>query len=403
MAAGQKALIGVKVTVRRRNERGEVVESEQRPGVAICGRYGVPDEVARLEVSNVGDGEDAKRRATVKGVQFCGMGSCVLCGPRRAGKRAQELAYCVAKSGEAGLGVFHVTFTIRHHRRGAGHLVTIKQQREAIEDGWRKMLNGRHRERLFEELRALGLDPEWTARGFEITFAADSAGTPHAHWHVLLGASEAGGRLSEEQVERVQLLLAEEWQKAVGVESTSLDRGVKVRRVDPRNAREARDIADYVAGGGWSEDEGQPLKSAAYEVAGAGHTKEARAVERWTLPQLMEEVARGNARAAASYREYVKATRGLRLLVLSKGAKPYRPASEEELAEWWGEQVEPVASDVVGEVMLPAVVLRTEGAVADLVDAVEAGASLSELERMIFGIEIAAMEAVEERQRARSA
>jgi hypothetical protein len=285
--------------------------------------------------------------------------------------------------GGRSLGVLHLTLTIRHHRRGSGHNVTVRSQREVLESGWRKMLNGRHREKLFAKLGALGAAPVWTARGFEMTFPAESGATVHGHWHVLIGVDEGGQELDDEGLAALREVLADAWLGAVGAESTSMEYGAHVRRVDPR---EAHDIAEYVAGGGWECSEELSLKSAAWEVGGSGHGKQGKE-GRWSLPDLMTELVAGNPHAAALYREYVVATRGLRALVMSNGAKPYRAASPEALADWWAEQVTDVETEDVGEILLPAVVLRSDFALADLVEAAERGMSLTDLQGMADRLE----------------
>jgi len=379
LAGAQQALTGVE-------------REGRRVAVELCSRYAIPGQVPELVVTETEHGE---RAASLRGQRTCSSSWCPMCSRRLAHARAARAQVACERwldYGENGLdddelrrpALYHVTLTMAH---GVGRLdrhgdsiVTLAQQRQAIADGWNALMRGRRGRLMRERLRKHRIEISSVLRGYEVTVPGpdDEAGKlGHVHLHLLWMVLEDGGRLSVSEVEALRAAVTDEWRRALGRDALVHERhGVDVSRV---RSDEAAAVARYAASGGLIDDEehSRSLRPVAWETAGGSRGKQARS-GRWSLPQLFEGLASGDAdtveHARRWYRRCVVEMHGIRWLSMGKGARALLPGdgSDAAVRAWLEERHgAPEEPEIVVEHVLRVHddVLAVIGAVGELVEA----------------------------------
>lgn len=254
--------------------------------VAWCGRLVLGESVEVLYHPEHG-------AASFGGVAVCGsVWTCPMCATRIAIARADELARAAAAWAERGGQLLMLTLTLRHQRQHRlAHLLA------ALNAAYRDLRGGR----AFQVFKAdYLLKGSVTAR--EITHGIKNGWHPHLHALLFLGKHTTPAEQA-----RIRKFLYERWKKALAKHNlnATYEHGISLQDVAPENV-------PYMSkmGEAWS---------AANEVTG-GQAKSARPGHQ-TPPQLLALAAAGDKRAARLYVEYAAATRGLKMLVWSKGLR----------------------------------------------------------------------------------
>lgn len=179
--------------------------------------------------------------AAFAGLCTCGSPWCVLCGPKIARVRANDLRQLIANVRSAGGDVYLLTCTVPHDQGDA-----LAPMREALSEAWRSVQQGRAWVALKRDIGLVGTirgddEPTWGARGW------------HPHFHVLLITQRP---LSAEEQERLSDHVYERWAARVqrhGYRKPSRDRGV-VLTVSHQEAYIVKlGLADELASGLYKE------------------------------------------------------------------------------------------------------------------------------------------------------
>lgn len=249
----------------------------KNPGVCVCGSAGHKVDAVGLVLR---DG-----RPGLSGVFHCDSPwLCTTCAPRRAAERAERVAKLFDAVEKKGGTIVFVTLTVKH-KKGQGLADLKKLVSEASLDARRGAPWNKRKERH----KVLGV-----VASPEVTY-----GQYGWHYHIHLGlvtlesdreaAEEFGGWFVNRYIGYI---------KSAGGRASR-----KAQDVQAIWRRE--DVAAYLAKG-----------SAAWEIAAAGATKAGRAG--WTPWDLAARAAKGDARAAALFREYAAVMPGTRACVISK-------------------------------------------------------------------------------------
>lgn len=270
--------------------------------VAWCGRLVLGESVTVLYHA-----EHAS--ASYGGVAACGsVWLCPVCATRIAIARADELARGAASWGQRGGQLLMLTLTLRHQR--GQRLAALLA---AINGAYRELRQGR----AFQHFKKrFGMVGTVTAR--EITHGINGW---HPHLHAVIFLSKYA--IPSEQIE-MRKWLYERWKKALakyGLNAT-YEHGISLQDVAPENIPYLSKQAEA-----WA---------AANETTG-GAAKSARPGHH-TPPQLLALAAAGDKRAARLYVEYAAATKGLKMIVWSKGLRKLllndeNEKSDQEIAE----------------------------------------------------------------------
>lgn len=323
----------------------DVPEGQATPGVCKCGTagHGV-DEVSLTRKAG---------RAGVAGVYFCDSPwLCPTCAPRRALLRAQRVEELFEAVDRRSGHLVFVTLTVQHGRRDA--LLDLKA---LVTGACRKARQGRPWALAVERWGIAG-----TLVGPEVTWSAKHGW--HFHLHVavpLLGCAD------EDEAEEAGEWLIERYRSYIQRAGGRADRQAQDVTVVWRR----EDLAAYLAKG-----------SAAWEVASAGATKKGKAgLTPW---DLAARAGKGDAQAAALFREYAAVMPGTRSCVITKsladklGLRPAEDADEPGV-----EQVEDDV-EIVGTMIPPRWHrLLRRGHAADVLKAVQDGREWPEIDAII--------------------
>jgi hypothetical protein len=201
-----------------------------------------------------------------------------------------------------------LTLTLRHQR---GH--RLAHLLAALNGAYRELRQGR----AFQTFKTqYGLVGTVTAR--EITHGKNGW---HPHLHAALFLSRW---ITPSEIQAIRKWLFDRWKKALAKYklNATYEHGISLQDVSPENMPYMSKMAEA-----WS---------AANEITG-GQAKSGRPGHQ-TPPQLLALAAAGDRRAARLYVEYATATRGLKMIVWSKGLRKLllndeNEKSDQEIAE----------------------------------------------------------------------
>lgn len=246
-------------------------------------------EKVELLVNTYGEGEDAVRRASYKGLVICGnVWGCPVCGSRISRQRRDEMNKMLAWSREQGLIPVLITLTARHGRK------------DQLADLLEGMKGAKQRLRQRDEWRRLPYRGSVTAT--EITHGLRAGWHPHFHEIVLLEAD------SEAEALAMVAPLADAWRcslRAFGLDGAEA----------AFDARGAANAGEYVAKWG---------VAAEMTMANAKTGEKAKSRWRGRLPaELAEMGANGDVLAEKLWVEFFEAcsVKRRRQLVWSRGLK----------------------------------------------------------------------------------
>jgi hypothetical protein len=258
-----------------------------------------------LVVNTYGEGSEAVRRASYKGLVICGnVWACPVCGARISRTRRDEMNTMLAWAREHGLVPVLLTLTARH-----GHKDKLADLLEAMKKA---------KQRLRQRAEWRGLPYRGSVTATEITHGLRAGWHPHFHEIVLLEAEDEAEALA--MVAR----LAEAWR--VSLRAFGLDGAAAAF-----DARGAESAGDYVAK--WGVAEEVTLANSKRGETGKGHQR-----GRGRLPtELAQLGVAGDTWAEALWIEFFEATSGKRRrqLVWSRGLKAecgLDDVTDEELA-----------------------------------------------------------------------
>lgn len=291
----------------------DVPDGEKTPGVCKCGTARPDEPMVALTLSN--------GRPGVAGVYFCDSPwLCPTCAPRRAAQRAERVLQVFDATDARNGRVVFLTLTVRHDRKG--NLASLKR---LVQEACRKARQGKPWALAKERFGIAG-----TLVSPEVTWS------PRHGWHFHLHLSLVVLRDDDDLAEEAGEWLVERYMSYI-------------RRAGGRCQRKGQDVqvvwrredaAAYVAKG-----------SAAWEVASAGATKEGRKGKTpWDLAAL---AGKGDAEAAALFREYAAAMPGTRSCVITPAlaaALGLAPADDEDDP---GVEERPEDVEIVGELEAP--------------------------------------------------
>lgn len=241
------------------------------------------------------------KSAAYAGVAVCGsVWCCPVCAARIAVQRAQELKRGAEIWTKRGGHLLMLTLTIRHQWRHK-----LKFLLKALNAAYREIRQGRAFMRFKAEYGLVG-----SVTGREITQGKRGW---HPHLHALLFVERYCDMREQQKIKR---WIHERWIKALKKYNLNVtyERGVNISDIDVKDTDYLMKVAEAWAGAG--------------EVTGA-LAKEARRGNR-TPQKLLRLAADGDAEATRLYQEYAAATKGLKLLVWSKGLRKRLFGTEEE-------------------------------------------------------------------------
>lgn len=229
--------------------------------------------------------------AHVSNVRRCGSPwSCPVCAPVVRQQRAVEIDAALRRHLDGGGGALFVTFTLRHHRGD-----TLASRLDVVSKSMRYVLTGNPWQRRREALGYVGV-----MKAVEVTYGENGW---HPHSHSLL--------LTERPATEIERCELSSWMfgRWRGVaERRGLGSVTRANGVDVRPVTSAGSLSEYltVVEGGWSP--------------GLELTRTDRK-SRSPFELLKSVLETGDARTAALWREYERATFGKRAVVWSPGLR----------------------------------------------------------------------------------
>lgn len=253
--------------------------------VAWCGRRVLDGQVRVLY-------HPEYAAASFGGVAVCGsVWTCPVCAARIALARADELARAGQVWAERGGQILMLTLTLRHQRQ---HRLSFLLA--ALNDAYRTIRQGRGFQAFKTQFSLAG---SVTSR--EIT-EGKSGWHPHLHAILFLRRYVTPAELAE-----MKRYIYERWKTALKKHNlnATYERGVSLKEIPPGEIDYASKVAEAWAG--------------ANETTGA-LAKEAKNGNR-TPQKLLFLASKGDKVAAARFIEYAAATKGLKMIVWSKGLR----------------------------------------------------------------------------------
>lgn len=301
-----------------------------------------------------------QRQGSWLGLQTCGsVHACPHCAPKIRQARAVQIERLGTAHLEAGGGLEFATLTMSHHS-GDPLALTL----DTVQNGWRSVQQNRAVRRLFTRLGILG-----AVRATEITHGYNGW---HPHLHVLLFTTR---QLTADDRAELQAVLFTAWRSYVvkrGYFEPSEARGVLLREVTL--SRGADGLAAYLTK---VQDSYGRATTIAREMA-RGDLKKGRRAARSPF-EIAEGAAAGVAADVALWHEYEAATKGRRVITVSRRLTALYGVEDQ------GDEDLAAADEAVAVAALDAaeyrLVVRYKARVA-LLDAAERGGSEAVYERL---------------------
>jgi hypothetical protein len=264
--------------------------------IAKCGRVVHTDPAIVTEETASGT-----RRARWTGICLCQRAGCPVCAARKARKLHDQVLRMLGSGGTWQ----HVIVTVPH-KPGE----TWTEVYERCLTGVRRLSHG-------TAGRIVGGVVEATVRATETTWSVRSGW--HVHCHLLW-------RLRRSLLPEERRICQREWAAATGAH---IEHGLRFGAAFSTLTEESRRIAATY------------LSKLAFELSG---TAKAAHGEHWTLGEVYERAATGEARYVALVQEYQRSTRGKRLYQLDRRASGMRDAApelpEDTIVASWTTQVD---------------------------------------------------------------
>ncbi len=245
---------------------------------------------------------NAAQQGSWMGLQTCGsVHACPVCSPKIRQARAVEIERLGTTHLDKSGGLEFATLTMSHHKGDALSLTL-----DTVLNGWRAVQANRKVRRLFARLGIVG-----AVRSTEVTRGWNGW---HPHLHCLLFTTRP---LTPEERSELQSVLFAAWRSYVmkrGYFEPSEARGVLVREVTL--SRGAEGIAAYLAK---VQDSYGQSTTIAREMARAD-LKKGRKTAR-TPFEIAEAAAAGSTADLALWHEYEAATKGRRVIEISRSLK----------------------------------------------------------------------------------
>lgn len=229
-------------------------------------------------------------RADIEGTASCKSAwACPVCAPRLADARAKALLPQVTKAMQNGFSAFLLTFTVRHKR-----LMSLDDLLSSLGAAWRGLMQSRDYR---EWCKRFIQKPEWS-KGWDVTRGDLHGWHPHLHMMLLL---PAGG------TEQDAAHLLDFWMKQARLSGLTVTRGAQdVQRLDNPEAAARYAVSPAAVY--------EAVALAKKQGTGGGLTP-FQILERAISDQ---KTGHSKSRWIALWREYVTATKGRRLVSVSR-------------------------------------------------------------------------------------
>jgi hypothetical protein len=286
--------------------------------------------------------QDEHGTASYGDVQVCALiWACPVCSAKIRHERAQLIETAGLRHTDLGGGLAFGTLTVPHDF-GDDLAVTLGIVRET----WRKTRENRAVRRLWKRLGLRGF-----VRSIEITYGRNGW---HPHVHVLWFTTRT---LTASEILEVGDVVHAAWATAAqsqGLRMPTREHGVRVQAID-QSGRGVSALAGYLAK---VQDAYGDSRSVGSEMT-RGDLKKGRKKSK-TPFELLDAGAGGNAKAKALWREYERATAGVRCIEASRGLLAelgVEDQADDELAA----TAEPVVVLVLRDIEWHAVLHETYG------------------------------------------